>query len=75
MLTDTKGIFGFQQVVPVDQQVEAGARWARRSPRRSTRSAPLLTTDAIVAMNKAVQIDQKDPGVVAKAFLQANHLS
>jgi osmoprotectant transport system substrate-binding protein len=34
-----------------------------------------LTTDAIVAMNKAVQIDQKDPGDVAKAFLSANGLS
>ena len=35
----------------------------------------LLTTDAIVALNKAVQIDQKDPADVAKAFLQANNLA
>ena len=26
-------------------------------------------------MNKAVQIEQKDPAKVAKAFLQANHLA
>ena len=35
----------------------------------------LLTTEAIIAMNKAVQIDQQDPAAVAKQFLQANHLA
>ena len=33
VLTDTKGIFGFQNVVPGHQQVKLAAR-ARRSPRR-----------------------------------------
>jgi len=73
VLTDTKGIFGFQQVVPVVKK----SVLAKEGPAfKQTLNAvsKLLTTDAIVAMNKAVQIDQKDPGAVAKAFLQANHM-
>jgi glycine betaine/choline ABC-type transport system substrate-binding protein len=34
----------------------------------------LLTTPAIIAMNKAVAVDKAQPDVVAKAFLQANHI-
>jgi osmoprotectant transport system substrate-binding protein len=73
VLKDTKGIFGFQQVVPVVKK----SVLAKEGPAfKQTLNAvsKLLTTDAIVAMNKAVQIDQKDPGAVAKAFLQANNL-
>jgi hypothetical protein len=29
----------------------------------------------MIAMNKAVAIDKKQPAAVAKAFLKANHLS
>ncbi len=74
VLTDTKGIFGYQQVVPVIRK----STLAKMGPEFSAtlnKVSAALTTDAIVAMNKAVQIDQKDPGVVAKAFLQANNLS
>ncbi len=35
----------------------------------------LLTTPAIIAMNKAVAIDKQQPGDVAKTFLQANHIT
>jgi glycine betaine/choline ABC-type transport system substrate-binding protein len=34
----------------------------------------LLTNDAIIAMNKAVVIDQQDEAEVARAFLEANNL-
>jgi glycine betaine/choline ABC-type transport system substrate-binding protein len=32
----------------------------------------LLTSKAIIALNKATQLEQKKPADVAKAFLQAN---
>ncbi|MDQ6851672.1 MAG: hypothetical protein M3070_17385 [Actinomycetota bacterium] len=73
VLTDTKGIFGYQQVVPVVKKkvlAKEGPEFAATLNKVSA----LLTTPVIVALNKAVQIDQKDPGVVAKAFLQANGL-
>ncbi|HVX45994.1 MAG TPA: glycine betaine ABC transporter substrate-binding protein [Mycobacteriales bacterium] len=74
VLTDTKGIFGYQQVVPVIKKevlAKEGPEFAQILNDVSSK----LTTDAIVSMNKAVQIDQKDPGDVAKAFLEANHLA
>lgn len=74
VLTDTKGIFGYQQVVPVVRQ----SLLAKLGPEfQATLNAvsKALTTDAIVAMNKAVQIDQQDPAKVAKAFLAANKLN
>jgi len=73
VLTDTKGIFGYQQVVPVIKQSVLDAEGPEFAKTLNAVSAS-LTTDAIVAMNKAVQIDQKKPADVAKAFLQANHL-
>lgn len=74
VLPDTKGIFGFQQVVPVINKAKLAAEGPAFAATLNKVSA-LLTTDAIVALNKAVQIDQKDPGVVAEAFLKANHLA
>jgi osmoprotectant transport system substrate-binding protein len=74
VLTDTKGIFGFQQVVPVVSKKVLDAEGPAFADTLNSVSK-LLTTDAIIAMNKAVQIDQKDPGDVAKAFLQANGLA
>ncbi|MDX6283445.1 MAG: osmoprotectant transport system substrate-binding protein [Kribbellaceae bacterium] len=73
VLPDTKGIFGFQQVVPgVKKSVLSKEGPAFEQTLNAV--SKLLTTEAIVAMNKAVQIDQKDPGAVAKTFLQANHV-
>lgn len=74
VLTDTKGIFGFQQVVPVVKKSVLDAEGPAFADTLNKVSA-LLTTDAIVTMNKAVQIDQQDPAAVAKAFLQANGLA
>ena len=74
VLTDTKGIFGFQQVVPVVKQSVLTAEGPEFADTLNAVSK-LLTTDAIIAMNKAVQIDQKSPADVAKAFLQANGLA
>jgi osmoprotectant transport system substrate-binding protein len=74
VLTDTKGIFGYQQVVPVIRKSTL-AKMGPEFTATLNKVSAALTTDAIVAMNKAVQIDQKDPGVVAKAFLAANKLN
>ncbi len=74
VLTDTKGIFGYQQVVPVvSKKLNAAEGPAFAQTLNAVTS--LLTTDVIVALNKAVQIDQKNPAEVAKAFLQANHIT
>jgi len=74
VLTDTKGIFGFQQVVPVVKKSVLQAEGPAFEQTLNKVSA-LLTTQAIVTMNKAVQIDQKNPAAVAKAFLQANGMA
>lgn len=74
VLTDTEGIFGYQQVAPVVKQSVLSAQGPEFAKTLDAVSA-LLTTDAIISMNKAVQVDKKDPAVVAKAFLQANHLA
>ncbi|MGI8678819.1 MAG: glycine betaine ABC transporter substrate-binding protein [Jatrophihabitans sp.] len=74
VLTDTKGIFGYQQVVPVVSKsliAKEGPAFAQTLNAVTS----LLTTDVIVALNKAVQIDQKNPATVAKAFLQANKIT
>jgi osmoprotectant transport system substrate-binding protein len=71
VLTDTKGIFGFQQVVPVVKK-SVLSKEGPAFEQTLNAISKLLTTDAVVAMNKAVQIDQQDPGQVAKKFLQAN---
>jgi osmoprotectant transport system substrate-binding protein len=73
VLKDTKGIFGFQQVVPVVSKKVLAAEGPAFEQILNAVSAK-LTTAAIVALNKAVQIDQKDPGDVAKQFLAANGL-
>jgi osmoprotectant transport system substrate-binding protein len=74
VLTDTKGIFGFQQVVPVVSKKVLAAEGPAFQQVLNAVSAT-LSTQAIVAMNKATQIDQQDPAKVAAAFLQANHLT
>lgn len=73
VLTDTKGIFGYQQVAPVVKKSLLKTEGPAFAQTLNTVSAK-LTTNAIVAMNKAVQIDQKNPATVAHAFLQANGL-
>jgi osmoprotectant transport system substrate-binding protein len=73
VLTDSKGIFGYQQVAPVvktsllDTMPPAFTQILNQV-------SSLLTQKAIITMNEAVQVEQKKPAAVAKAFLQANGL-
>lgn len=73
VLTDTKHLFGFQNVAPVVSQKLAAALGPKFRQTMDAVSAR-LTTPAIIAMNKAVIVDKASPAVVAKAFLKANGL-
>ena len=71
MLTDTRHIFGFQNVAPVvTKQLAADPALAKIVNAVSAK----ITTAAIAAMNKAVGVDKKSPADVASQFLKANHL-
>ena len=73
-LVDNKHIFGFQNVAPVVSKklvAELGPRLAATVNAVSAK----LTNAAMIAMNKAVDVDKKKPAAVAKAFLQANGLA
>ena len=73
MLTDTKHVFGFQNVVPVVSQKlskDGGPKFAAAVDSVSAK----LSLKAMIAMNKAVTIDKKSPETVASAFLTANKL-
>jgi osmoprotectant transport system substrate-binding protein len=71
ILTDTKHIFGFQNVAPVVTKKLAGDASLVKIVNAVSAK---LTTPAIAAMNKAVGVDKKSPADVANAFLKANHL-
>jgi osmoprotectant transport system substrate-binding protein len=73
VLTDTKHIFGFQNVVPVLSKKLASAGGATFAATINAVSAK-LTLPAMIAMNKAVAIDKKTPASVASQFLTANKL-
>jgi osmoprotectant transport system substrate-binding protein len=73
VLTDTKHVFGFQNVVPVISKKlakDGGAKFAATVNAVSAK----LSQRAMIAMNKAVAIDKKSPAAVAGAFLAANKL-
>src|SRR5438552_5000131 len=72
-LTDTKHIFGFPNVAPVASQklvTTLGPTFATVVNAVSAK----LTIPAMIAMNKAVDVDKKTPAAVAAAFLKANGL-
>ncbi|HEX4363831.1 MAG TPA: glycine betaine ABC transporter substrate-binding protein [Solirubrobacteraceae bacterium] len=73
VLKDTKGIFGFQNVVPVVSKKVLTAEGPEFSNTLNAVSAKLTNT-AMQTMNAAVDIDKKKPADVAKTFLQANGL-
>jgi osmoprotectant transport system substrate-binding protein len=73
VLTDTKHIFGFQNVAPVLSKKLAAAGGAKLASTVNAVSAK-LSVKAMIAMNKAVAIDKKSPEDVASAFLTANKL-
>jgi osmoprotectant transport system substrate-binding protein len=73
VLTDTKHIFGFQNIAPVVSNKVAtagGAAFAKVVNAVSSK----LTVGAMRAMNKAVAIDKQSPAAVAGTFLKANGL-
>jgi glycine betaine/choline ABC-type transport system substrate-binding protein len=74
VLTDTKHIFGFQNIAPVvsDKLAKAGGRDLANAVNAVSAK---LTVDAMRAMNKAVAIDKQSPAAVAGQFLKANGLA
>ena len=74
VLTDTKKLFGFQNVAPVVKknlvQTEGPA-----FTQTINKVSALLTLPAIIKMNAAVQLDQQSPAKVAHQFLAANGLA
>ncbi|HST24666.1 MAG TPA: ABC transporter substrate-binding protein [Gaiellaceae bacterium] len=73
VLTDTKHIFGFQNVVPVVSKKLVQQLGSKFTTTINAVSAK-LTVQAMIAMNKAVAVDKKTPAAVASAFLKANGL-
>jgi osmoprotectant transport system substrate-binding protein len=75
VLKDPKGVFGFQNVSFVIDKDKLAQLGGDQFMSVINGVNKLLTTDAITAMNKAVAIDKQDEATVAKAFLQANHMT
>jgi osmoprotectant transport system substrate-binding protein len=73
VLKDTKFIFGFQNVGMV---VKTSVAKQEGSAFISTinKVSALLTQKAIIALNAAVEVDQRSAASVATSFLKANHL-
>jgi osmoprotectant transport system substrate-binding protein len=74
ILEDTEGVFGFQNVLFVVNKDKYEALGGQQFMDIVNSVNKLLTEDAMRAMNDAVLTDKKDPGDVAKAFLEANQL-
>jgi osmoprotectant transport system substrate-binding protein len=72
VLKDPKNIFGFQNIALVIDKNKVSA--CPQVLSIVDKVNKLLTTPAIVAMNKAVAIDKQQPGTVASSFLKANNL-
>ena len=73
VLSDTKGIFGFQNIVPVVSRKvlrEQGPEFARTLNAVSAK----LTNDALQGMNAAVDLRNQKPADVARRFLVQNGL-
>ncbi len=73
VLKDTKFIFGFQNVGLVAKQSVVNAEGPAFTATVNKVSA-LLTQQAIIALNAAVELDKQSPAAVATAFLKANHV-
>ncbi len=74
VLSDPKHIFGFQNIALVINTKKLNELGGQQFMTIINQVNALLTTPAIIAMNKAVAIDKQQPGDVAKAFLTANHI-
>jgi osmoprotectant transport system substrate-binding protein len=73
VLTDPKGIFGFQNVSPVVSKKVLAAQGPEFATTMNAVSAK-LTNEAMRKMNAAVDLDKQKPADVAGAFLKANGL-
>jgi osmoprotectant transport system substrate-binding protein len=73
VLKDPKNLFGFQNIALVINKNKLSACPNVLTVVNGVNK--LLTTPAIIAMNKAVAIDKQQPAAVASAFLKANHLT
>ena len=74
VLADPKHVTGFQNVAPIVKATvaqQAGSTFASTVNAVSAK----LTLPAMIAMNKAVEVDKQSPDAVAKAFLKANGLT
>ncbi|MBV8079643.1 MAG: ABC transporter substrate-binding protein [Actinobacteria bacterium] len=74
VLADPKHVTGFQNVAPIVKTSVAQAGGSTFANTVNAVSAK-LTIPAIVAMNKAVEVDKQDPAKVAATFLKANGLA
>src|SRR6266568_607115 len=74
VLTDPKNIFGFQNVALVINTKKLNQLGGQQFMNIINQVNALLTTPAIIAMNKAVAVDKQQPQTVAKTFLSANHV-
>lgn len=71
VLKDPKHITGFQNVAVIAKKSVASAKFKATVNAVSAK----LSLAAIIAMNKAVEVDKQSAAAVAKAFLKANHLA
>ncbi len=74
VLTDPKHVTGFQNVAPIVKTSilkQEGPTFSQTVNAVSSK----LSLAAIIAMNKAVEVDKQSPATVAKAFLKANGLT
>ena len=74
VLADPKHVTGFQNVAPIVKTSVATAAGATFTSTVNAVSAK-LTLPVIVALNKAVEVNQESPATVAKSFLKANGLT
>jgi osmoprotectant transport system substrate-binding protein len=73
VLQDPKHVTGFQNVVPL-AKTSVVKSLGKPFVLVINNVSAKLTTNAIIAMNKAVIVNKKSPAAVAKAFLKANKL-
>jgi osmoprotectant transport system substrate-binding protein len=74
VLKDPKNIFGFQNIALVINKSKLTQLGGDQFMSIINKVNALLTTPAIIAMNKAVAIDKQSAATVAHSFLTANHL-
>ena len=74
VLTDPKGVFGFQNIVPVVRE-DVLARQGPGFARTLDAVTAKLTDEALQDMNAAVDIDKQRPAAVAARFLREHGLT